>query len=138
MPEWDGTLKEELMSDRVMAPPRTDHPYKLHTHASDYCVGAILVQEDERGVERVISYVSHALSASQRRWATIEKEAYAVVYAIEQLRTYLYGAKFTVYTDHKPLRALFAKQMNSTKVQRWGCYWPSMGHVSSTGRVVTM
>ena len=36
-------LKEELMSDRVMAPPRTDHPYKLHTDASDYCVGAILV-----------------------------------------------------------------------------------------------
>ena len=44
-------LKEELMSDRVMPPPppRTDHPYKLHTDASDYCVGAILVQEDERG-----------------------------------------------------------------------------------------
>ena len=83
-------------------------------------MGAILVQEDERGVERVISYVSHALSASQRRWATIEKEAYAVVYAIEKLRTYLYGAKFTVYTDHKPLKALFTKQMNSTKVQRWG------------------
>ena len=60
----------------------------------------MLVQEDERGVERVISYVSHALSASQRRLATIEKEAYAVVYAIEKLRTCLYGAKFTVYADH--------------------------------------
>ena len=113
-------LKQELVSNRVMAPPRTDRPYKLFTDACDYVVGAILVQEDDRGVERVIQYVSHALSSPQKRWATIEKEAYAVAYAIEKLRTYLYGAQFTVYTDHKPLKALFTRQMNSTKVQRWG------------------
>ena len=76
--------------------------------------------------------MSHALSASQRRWATIEKEAYAVVYAIEKLHTYLYGAKFTVYTDHKPLKALFTKQMNSTKVQRRGV----IGRVWGTDRVL--
>ena len=82
-------LKQELVSNRVMAPPRTDRPYKLYTDACDYAVGAILVQEDDKGVERVIQYISHALSSPQRRWATIEKEAYAVVYAIEKLRTYL-------------------------------------------------
>ena len=125
--EWNPTrqaafdqLKRELVSNRIMAPPRSECPYKLYTDACDYAVGAILVQEDEHGVERVISYVSHALSAPQKHWATIEKEAYAVVYAIEKLRTYLYGAQFTVYTDHKPLKALFTQQMNSTKVQRWG------------------
>jgi len=36
-----------------------------------------------------------------------------------RLRTYLYGAQFSVFTDHKPLKALFTQQMNSTEVQRW-------------------
>jgi hypothetical protein len=78
------------------------------------------VQEDRDGVEKVVQYVSHALSATQRRWATIEKEAYAVVYALNKLRTYIYGAAFTVYTDHKPFKSLFTKDMNNTKIQRWG------------------
>ena len=38
------------------------------------------------GIERVIQYVPHSLSSIQRRWATIEKEAYAVVYAISKLQ----------------------------------------------------
>ena len=63
--------------------------------------------------------MSHSLSSVQRRWATIEKEAYAVVYAISKLRPYLYGAEFAVYTDHKPLTSLFTKEMQNTKIQRW-------------------
>ena len=112
-------LKQLLTSSHVMTAPRTDRPYKLYTDACDYAVGAILVQVDDSGTERVIQYVSHSLSSVQRRWATIEKEAYAVVYAISKLRPYLYGADFTVYTDHKPLTSLFTKEMQNTKIQRW-------------------
>ena len=99
--------------------PRIDLPYKLYTDASDSCVGAILCQTHEDGVEYVVQYVSHQLSTTQQRWATIEKEAYAVVYALQKLRPYLYGANFVVYTDHKPLLCLFSKSLNNTKIQRW-------------------
>ena len=100
---------EKLTSSHVMTAPRTDRPYKLYTDACDYAVGAILVQVDDSGTERVIQYVSHSFSSVKRRWATLEKEAYAVVYAISKLRPYLYGADFTVYTAHKPLNSLFTK-----------------------------
>lgn len=113
------TLRKLLTSDAVMAHPKTDKPYRLYTDACDYAIGAILVQTDNNGVERVVQYLSHQLAGAQRRWATIEKEAYAVVYAIEKLRPYLYGSTFTVLTDHKPLASLFTKQMNNTKIQRW-------------------
>ena len=112
-------LKSLLTSNYVMAHPDPTAPYKLYTDASDTCVGAILVQQKADGVEHVIQYVSHQLSSTQQRWATIEKEAYAVIYAITKLRPYLYGAKFHVYTDHKPLTSLFTKQMVNTKIQRW-------------------
>lgn len=113
-------LKRLLTSSHVMAAPQPGRPYRLYTDACNYAVGGILVQEDDEGVERVIQYISHQLSGSQLRWATIEKEAYAVVYAIEKLRPYLYGADFTVFTDHKPLTSLFTKQLQNTKIQRWG------------------
>jgi transposase InsO family protein len=112
-------LKSALMSERVMAHPQTDKEYYLYTDACDYAVGAILVQKDDEGVERPIVYLSKQLSATQRRWATIEKEAYAVVYALKQLRPYLWGARYKTFTDHKPLTSLFTKDMNNTKIQRW-------------------
>ena len=79
-------LKQLLISSHVMAPPDTHKPYKLYNDACDYAIGGILVQYSDDGVEKVIQYVSHTLSTTQRKWATIEKEAYAVVYCIDKLK----------------------------------------------------
>ena len=100
-------LKAALTSDTVMAHPQTEKPYLLYTDACDYAIGGILCQQDDQGVERPIVYLSKQLSETQRRWATIEKEAYAVVYALKQLRPYLWGAEYRTFTDHKPLTSLF-------------------------------
>jgi len=112
-------LKSLLISSHVMAAPDLNRGYKLFTDASDYAVGGILVQDSSDGSEKVIQYISHTLSKTQRKWATIEKEAYALVYCLEKLRPYLFGASVNAYVDHKPLLSLFTKSMNNTKVQRW-------------------
>ena len=115
---WES-LRDLLVSTQVMAYPQVGRPYTLYTDACDYAVGAILVQEDEHGVERPIQYISKQLSGAQLKWATIEKEAFAVVHALTKLRPYLYDASFTIYTDHKPLKALFVSEIKNTKIQRW-------------------
>ena len=86
-----------------------------------------MVQDSDNGVEKVIQYVSHTLSTTQRKWATIEKEVYAVVYCINKLKPYLYGVQFNVYTDHKPLLSLFTKSMNNTTIQIWGSSSQNVG-----------
>ena len=78
-------LKALLTSSHVMAPPDLNKEYKLYTDACDYAVGGILVQDSEDGIEKVIQYVSHTLSTSQRLWPTIQKEAFGVVYCIHDL-----------------------------------------------------
>ena len=78
-------LKGVLTSDQVMAYPRVAEPYRLYTDACDYAVGGILMQVDDRGEERPIHYVSHQLDSAQKKYATIGKEAYAVVYALKKL-----------------------------------------------------
>ena len=102
-----------------MADPNIQKPFKLYTDASDVAVGAILVQQDDKQVERPVHYVSRCFRGSEKAWSTIEKDAYAIVYALTKLRPYLYGAKFVIYTDHKPLKSLFLSEVKNTKVQRW-------------------
>ena len=87
-------LKDLLVSSDGMAALRLDKPYKLYTDGCGYAVGGILVQDDENGIERVIHYVSHSLSSTQRKWSVCELEGYAIVYCINKLRPYLYGAVF--------------------------------------------
>ena len=112
-------LKDSLTCDSVMAYPRLNKPYLLYTDASNFAVGAVLVQTDENGIERPVQYISKMLNSTQRRWSAIEREAFAVVYALQTLRPYLYGAQFTILTDHKPLKSLFLNEIKNTKIQRW-------------------
>ena len=113
-------IKQMMISTHVMAHPRTDKPFKVYTDACDYCVGAILVQDDENGCEKVVQYVSHKLHGAELKWATMEKEGYAVIYALQKLRHYLYGAKFKIYTDHRPLLGMFrGDTIKNQRVQRW-------------------
>lgn len=111
-------LKEALCSENVMAYPDVNKPYKLYTDASNYAIGGILAQETD-GVERPIQYISKQLTDGQNKWSAIEREAYAVIFALQKLRPYLWGAQFTVFTDHKPLLSLFKAEVKNTRVQRW-------------------
>ena len=112
-------IKTALTQAPVLAHPQTDKPYILYTDASDKAIGAILVQKDDKGIEKVISYLSHKLSGAQLRWPTIEKEAYGIVYSLKKFHPYLWGAEFEIHTDHKPLKSLFQSEIKNTKLQRW-------------------
>lgn len=112
-------LKRALVNAPILAHPDPQRPYALYTDASDKAVGAILVQKDEDDQEKVIAYLSHKLSGPQLRWPTIEKEAFAIVYALRKFHCYLWGAKFEIHTDHRPLRSLFKAEIKNAKIQRW-------------------
>ena len=59
----------------------------------------MLTQRDKSGNERVISYASRALSEREKAFSATEKEALAVVFALEQFRVYLLGVHFLLVTD---------------------------------------
>lgn len=113
------TLKQKLLSSPILAYPDPDKPYNLYTDASKTAVGAVLTQDTEGEGERAIQFISHQLSEGQQKWPCIEREAYAIVYSVLKLRHLLVGTKFTIFTDHKPLRSLFTAEMKNPRVQRW-------------------
>ena len=58
------------------------------------------------GQERPIVYASRTLSLSGRSYAQVELEALSIVYGVNKFHQFLYGRKFALVTDHKPLLAI--------------------------------
>ena len=85
-------LKESLTVVPLLAYPDPNEPYVLYKDASDTCIGACLTQECEdesefapgAKTEKPIYFLSHKLSDSQRKWSVIEKEAFAIHYALQK------------------------------------------------------
>eukprot|EP00969_Alexandrium_andersonii_P159352 7040487-Alexandrium_andersonii.AAC.1 len=90
-------------------------PIYLETDASDYGIGAYLYQLVD-GTQQPIVFLSKTLSKVQQRWSTIEKECYAIWYALKSLEHLLRDVHFTLRTDHRNLTYL---NINSPKVVRW-------------------
>ncbi len=112
------TLKQELCSDRVLTPPDYSKPFKIYTDASEYAVGACLTQENN-GVDRPIAFASNKFTDVQRNWSVIEKESYAVVFALRKFDKYVFGSKIDLFTDHNPLQYLVLSVPQSAKLTRW-------------------
>jgi len=109
-------VKEEINKCQVLHFVNEHAPVYLHTDASDYGIGAYLFQVVD-GKEQPIMYMSKTLSITEWKWHTMEKECYAIVYAINKFRHLLRDIHFTVRTDHDNLTYL--KENKSQKVQRW-------------------
>ena len=71
------------------------------------------------GVERPISFISQKLTDTHRRWATIEKEAYAIAWALIKLKEIIIGSKIHIFTDNNPLTYLTESVSKSAKLVRW-------------------
>lgn len=94
-------LKTMLTSAPVLIQADPTKPYVLRTDASDYALGAVLLQGEGHN-EKPIEFASRLLTPAERNYSCIEREALAVVWsATEKFRTYLEGAEVTIATDHQ-------------------------------------
>ncbi|CAM9000014.1 unnamed protein product [Rhodiola kirilowii] len=111
-------LKRALTSTPIIRAPYWSKGFEIMCHASDYAVGAVLGQRDEKKPV-VIYYASRTLDAAQRNYSTTEKELLAVVFALEKFQSYLLGTKVTVFSDHAAIRYLMTKKEAKPRLIRW-------------------
>nr|GEV34199.1 DNA-directed DNA polymerase [Tanacetum cinerariifolium] len=95
-----------------------DLPFELMCDASDFAIGAVLGQRQEKHF-RPIHYASKTITEAESNSTTMEKEMLAVVYAFEKFRSYLImNKKHCVYGSF-PLKYLFAKKDSKARLLRW-------------------
>lgn len=113
-------LKSLLSSAPILSCPDYTKPFEVHTDASDHGIGAVLTQR-LNGKEKVIAYMSKSLTKQERNYSATEREALAVLTAIEHWRCYLEnGLKFTIYTDHSSLKWFLNLNNPTGRLARWG------------------
>lgn len=112
------TLKKLLTSTPILQQADPDKPYILRTDASKYALGAVLMQ-GETPDQHPVEYASRLLTAAERNYSTTEREALAVLWAMERFRGYVEGAQVSVISDHQPLRWLMSLKSPSGRLARW-------------------
>lgn len=122
--EWnkDCQIAFETLQDALKNPPLLQYPnfeqeneFILHTDASGLAIGCVL----SNGNKLPVAYASRALNQAERNYPVIERELLAIVWAVKYFRPYLYGRKFKICTDHRPLIYLFNMNNPSSRLTKF-------------------
>ena len=118
------SVKEQLSNASFLCHYDQSKKLILACDASSYGVGAVISHIMPDGSERPIAYASRTLSPSERHYSQVEREGLAIVFGIQKYHKYLYGRKFTLITDHRPLVAIFGSKKGiptiaAARLQRW-------------------
>lgn len=110
-------LRDCLTNPPVLQYPdfSNDNIFRVQTDASKVGLGAILSNSDGR----VIAYASRSLKSAETRYPVIELELLAIVWAVKHFRPYLYGRKFKIFTDHRPLVYLFSLNDPASRLMKF-------------------
>lgn len=88
-------LKEIITNHPILKYPDFRKKFKLVTDASNFALGAVLLQDGHP-----ICYASRTVNDHEKNYSTVEKELLAIVWATKYFRPYLFGQEFELQTDH--------------------------------------
>ena len=111
-------IKSRLVKTPIMAKLDWNKEFEIMCYASDYAMGAILGQKDDK-VFRAIYYSSKTVNEAQENYLTTEKEMLAMVFACEKFRPYILGSHIIIHTDHATIKYLMAKKEAKPRLIRW-------------------
>ena len=113
-------LKDSITTEMKLSFFDAKKDTRVIVDASPVGLGAILAQRSKEGKESIVMFASKTLSGPERRYCQTEKEALAIVWAVERFSHFLTGSSFTVVSDHKPLTYIFQPSSKPcARIERW-------------------
>jgi len=111
-------LKDVLSKEPILKLPDLQKEFILQTDASNLGIGACLLQEYE-SFKHPVMYASRKLIGREQNYSVGEREALAIVWAVDKFRQFLYGRHFVLESDHRPLQYLSSSDSKSPRLMRW-------------------
>lgn len=111
------SVKYVLCSSPVLAAPC------FEVDASQVGAGAVLLQSDDQGVVRPVSFFSKKFNNYLQNYFVIENEALSLIWALQHFSVYVgVGRPTVVYTDHNPLTFLHSLRCPNQRLMRWALF----------------
>ena len=111
-------LKASVTNAPILALPNFRKQFILQTDASADGVGSVLLQGEDTD-RYPVAYASKKLGDAQRNYSVIERECFAIIWAVEKFHRYLYGSEFVIEVDHEPLSYLQSAKTLNARLMRW-------------------
>ena len=119
MPRGPRKIKRYQVNPPVLRPPKVGKPLILYLAVEPEALGAMLVQEDDTGIEHAIYYLSKKMLPYETRYQEVEKICLAVIWASKKLRHYFQSYEIQVVAKESPLRYLQSAPSLVGKLTRW-------------------
>lgn len=110
-------LRDALLKPSILKYPDYEKQFCITTDASKIACGAVLTQE-YNGMHMPIQYASRTFTKGESNKSVIEQELLSIHWALSHFKPYIYGRKFLVRSDHRPLVYLFGMKNPSSKLTR--------------------
>ena len=93
-------IKMALTRTLVLTSPKFDRDFILFLFASEHTIAVVLLQKDDQGCEKPISFFSKALRDAPLNYKIMEKQAFALVKAIKDFRVYILYSHVVAYVPN--------------------------------------
>jgi hypothetical protein len=106
-------IKQVITDDVMLSFPDFNKPFEIHTDASDFQLGAVIMQE-----RQPVAFYSRKLNPAQWNYTTGKREMLFIVETLGAYRNILLGHEIIIYKDHQNL-VNDPTRHESACMQRW-------------------
>ena len=114
-------LKQAVQTEPVLLQPTQKKPFEVEIDTSNYAIGAVLMQKDNKGILHPVAYFSKLLNSAQRNYNVYNCELLGLVETCRHFRQYMHQPAHTikVHTDHANLLYWKNPGEHNRRVARW-------------------
>ena len=120
-------VKKELQNPKSLGQPNFSKSSVLYTDASNKAIGFVLIQKHDNVLKPLTWESGRVLTETECRYATIDKELFAIYFTVKRNEVYILNHTCIIYTDHKPLGSLKLFKDVVNKRYMWILYLETLG-----------